>query len=106
MERVVVEQFVRQPYLFAALGHDAQRRLRQHRCKFMGFAVAGQIQCADGRGVAAVFAGIAVDDRRQFGALLFQMRVQGDVGVVERRHARILGNRSDGQSLCLCKAQW
>ncbi len=90
MERVIVEELIRQAHLFAALGHDAQRRLGQHRSELLRLAVARQVQRADGRGIAAVFAGVAVDDRRQFGALLFQVRVQRDVGVVEWRHAGIL----------------
>ncbi len=36
MERVIVEELIGQAHLFAALGHDAQRRLGQHRGELWG----------------------------------------------------------------------
>ncbi|MNF04064.1 hypothetical protein D3C80_2035020 [compost metagenome] len=80
MQWVVGVLLVTQEQAFAALGKDAQGRLRQGGYRTHIFGVTHQVQVIDGRCWAIGLARVAVDQLGQLQALQFQGRFGGRGG--------------------------
>ncbi len=87
VQRVVGVLFVPEEQAFAALGQNAQRRLRQGRYRANVLGVAHQEQVVDGRGRPIRVACMASDQVGQLLALDLQVRIKG---------------RGDGHGAFLC----